>query len=374
MPALKRLTALFVLLFVAACTTRDMPGALVPVEVAAPDARTMTLMVATSRGISPETGAFDSSRAKTVNYQQLVVSIPPGHKAGEIEWPDSLPGKAEKNFVTLGNSILDETAFKKALDRAVPANGNVLVFVHGYNTTHEEGVFRLAQIAHDAAMPALPLLFSWPSRGAVKDYLTDRESIMVARLKLLHVLTLLSRHPRVKSFDVLAHSMGTMLTMETLQMAKLSGDSEFRGKMGALILAAPDIDVDVFLTQFEVVGRRKGPTAILISRDDRALQLSRRLAGDVVRVGAASPRAQASIEAIQKYGFTVVDLTGISSSDNANHTKFAASPLVVQKLSIRMSDNQQLQAGLPGVGAFVIDTAGRVLEAPATIIREATGR
>lgn len=376
LPAMfKRLVTLAFCLALTACASREMPGALVPVEMAAPNAATLDLLVASSRGISRTTGVFDSSRAKTVNYQRLKLSIPPDHKTGEIEWPKSLPGDPEKHFVSLANDMFDETQLTARLNRMIPASGQVLVFIHGYNTTHEEGVFRLAQIAHDAKLDALPVLFSWPSRGAVKDYLTDRESALSARTRLLHFLSVLSRHPRVKNFDVLAHSMGTMLTMETLMLAKLAGNPDFSGKMNTLILAAPDIDVDVFLAQFEVIGRRKGQTAIMTSRDDKALQLSRRLAGDVVRVGASSATAKASVEAIKKYGFTVVDLTELASGDAANHTKFASSPLIVQKLGARVQDgNSDHAGGLPGVGAFFVDAAGHILDAPSTVLREITQR
>lgn len=371
---LKRVFVAAFCIFLTACATHDLPGALVPVEASAPGAKSVRLLAATTRGISPETGAFSSIRSKTLNFQKLTVSIPPNHKTGEIEWPETLPGKAEKSFVTLSNEMLDEARFNAMVDRMVPANGQVLVFVHGYNTTHEDAVFRLAQIINDSDMDALPVLFSWPSRGVVKDYLTDRESIFASRTRMMRLFTMLARHPRVKGIDVLAHSMGTMLTMEMLQMAKLAGKPDFGGKLNLLILAAPDIDVDVFMSQFEVIGRRRGQTVILISRDDKALKISSRLAGDVVRVGAASPSARASIAAIEKYGFTVIDLTELSSSDSINHSKFAASPVVVRKLSIRMSDGHAVDGAVPGVGAFIIDTAGKVLDAPGNILRRTTGQ
>lgn len=225
----------------------------------------------------------------------------------------------------------------------------------------------------DSAAPPLPILFSWPSRGQIKDYLTDRESTLAARNRLRQLLSMLASHPRVRSIDLLAHSMGTFLTMETLVHAKLSGDGEFRNKLNMLALAAPDIDVDVFMTQFEIIGRRPRPTVIIISRDDKALQVSSRLAGDVVRVGAASPRARASVEAIERLGFTVVDLTDLETSDRVSHTKFAASPLVVRQLGAQI---RSVAAGNPSsaTGSFVVDAAGTIIEAPARIFNQVTGR
>lgn len=369
-----RLPAAFVLIVwvLAGCASTPHPEALVPVAERDPTARTVPLLVATSRGLDGA-GGFSTERAKALNFQKILLSIPPGHKHGDIEWQDGPVGDPKQHFVTLENDLLDEAAFRAALDRSIPPSGDVLVFVHGYNTNHEDGVFRLGQIVADAKVPALPILFSWPSRGQIKDYLTDRESTLAARNRLRHFLSMLASHPRVRRIDVLAHSMGTFLTMETLVHARLAGDGEFRNKLHMLVLASPDIDVDVFMTQFEIIGRRSRPTIIMISRDDKALQVSSRLAGDVVRVGAASPRARASVEAIERLGFTVIDLTNLETSDRVNHTKFAASPLVVRQLG------EQIRSGAGGnpaaaTGSFVVNATGTIIEAPARIFNQVTGR
>ncbi|MGK8642933.1 alpha/beta hydrolase [Brucella anthropi] len=39
-----------------------------------------------------------------------------------------------------------------------------------------EAVYRFAQLVHDAKIDAAPVLFTWPSRGNVLDYVYDRES------------------------------------------------------------------------------------------------------------------------------------------------------------------------------------------------------
>jgi esterase/lipase superfamily enzyme len=369
-----RVVAVLFCLMIAACGGDTVKGVLRPVAVEAEGARRLPMLAVTSRGFDAATGDFTNERAKSLSFQSLVLSIPPGHKDGEIEWPEAVPGDPKRHFVTLANQVFDETRLHAALDRSLPPSGEVLVFVHGYNTEHEEGVFRLGQIAADSGIQALPVLFSWPSRGNVTDYLTDRESTLAARNRLRHFLTLLSRHPRVKRFDVMAHSMGTFLTMETLVQAKLAGDGEFAGRLNTLILAAPDIDVDVFMSQFEVIGRRPRPTVILISRDDKALKVSSRLAGDVVRVGAASSRARASVEAIRKLGFTVIDLTGQESGDRANHATFATSPLVVRQLGNQLRGGLGKSAQGSSAGAFVLDTTGALIEAPSRIFNTVTGR
>jgi esterase/lipase superfamily enzyme len=75
---------------------------------------------------------------------------------------------------------------------------------------------------------------------------------------------------------------------------------------------------------------------LLVSRDDGALRISRRIAGGVPRVGAAD-----SAE-LEQFGLTVIDLSQIDDSSSGSHSKFAGSPEVVQLIG----------AGLNNVGRF----------------------
>ncbi|CAN7199567.1 alpha/beta hydrolase [Bosea sp. LjRoot9] len=45
--------------------------------------------------------------------------------------------------------------------------------------------------------------------------------------------------------DILAHSMGSRVTVEALRQIKISGRPPDSGKLGSIFLAAPDIDIDV---------------------------------------------------------------------------------------------------------------------------------
>ena len=369
---IKRSFALILYLFLTACANHHMPKVLVPVAETVADAKQVSMLVATSRGYDEATGYFESKRARILSYQRFNISIPPAHAVGEIEWPTTVPGDPKREFVTLRNDLLTESGMAREIASMIPPSGEVLVFVHGYNTTHEEAVFRFAQIIGDSSLKPLPILFSWPSRGEVKDYVTDRESILSSRNRMDEFLKQLARHPRVKRIDLLAHSMGTMLTLETLVQAKLRGDANYSGKLDSIVLAAPDIDVDVFQAQFEIIGNRNRPTTILTSRDDRALAISSKIAGDVVRVGAASPRARATIETVKRLGLTVVDMTDVKSSDSANHGKFASSPVFIRQMGAHLGGNAP--AGFGPVGTFIVDTAGTILEAPSSILREIARR
>ncbi len=151
-----------------------------------------------------------------------------------------------------------------------PARGHVLVFVHGYNTRFDEAVFRLAQVVHDSGAPVTPVLFSWPSWGSLASYPYDRESAAFSRDALEDLLARLAKDPSVTQVSVLAHSMGGWLTMEALrQMGIRQGGIPAR--ISNVMLAAPDIDVDVALMQGRAFGgRRPAHDADRLGRRQRA--------------------------------------------------------------------------------------------------------
>ena len=88
-----------------------------------------------------------------------------------------------------------------------------------------------------------------------------------------------------RRIDIVAHSMGTWVTMEALRQLALSGDRDLGGKLGDVVLASPDIDVDVFKSQMRRYGKPDRPFFLMLSADDRALKLSGIIAGNRPRVG-----------------------------------------------------------------------------------------
>ena len=163
---------------------------------------------------------------------------------------------------------------------------------------------------------------------------------------------MLAKSP-AKSIDIIAHSMGNWLTMETLRQLAIAGDRDLGGKLGYVVLASPDIDVDVFKKQMKRYGKPDRPFAVLLSDDDRALKISRLIAGDKARVGDYS-----DAEDLASLGVTVVDLTSIKSSDRLNHAKFADNPILVQLLGDQLKVPASL-ASAETQGEQPIDTLGK---------------
>jgi esterase/lipase superfamily enzyme len=95
--------------------------------------------------------------------------------------------------------------------------------------------------------------------------------------------------------------MGTMLALESLrQLAARYGDT-VGGRIGAVVFAAPDIDMDVFSSAINRIGPLAGKVTVITATNDRALALSGRIAGGMTRVGAGEKAA------IERLGVRVID-------------------------------------------------------------------
>lgn len=282
-----------------------------------------TVLVATTRQYDAEKERnFTGERSHKLNFAEVLVSVPPGHKPGELEEPRTLPGDPRTEFVAgLPNVFETEKIFldrlNHALDKRPVGQKNVFVFVHGYNTSFVSATHRITQIIHDAGTNGVPLLFTWASHGRVVDYVYDMNSASAARDDFERTLRLAFRS-KAEKVNVLAHSMGNWVAVETFRQIRASGTRFPDHKIGMIALASPDIDLDVFRAQMRRIGQPKKPFLIILSRDDKALGISSFIAGGQKRLGATD-----DIQELAALGATVIDMTDVKTSDSMNHGKFA---------------------------------------------------
>ncbi|MDN5926441.1 MAG: alpha/beta hydrolase [Hyphomicrobiales bacterium] len=378
----------FLILAIAGCG--HVVGVLKPVPVNAPGTSRVNMLVVTTRAPSKDPGLlYTGRRDRNYSVDEISVSIPPdsARKIGEVQWPRRLPPNPEKDFTTVAvKQIPPEAAAGRAwLRRNLPKSRKVLVFVHGFNNRYGDAVYRFAQIMHDSHADAAPILFTWPSAGKLFDYNYDRESTIYSRDGLETVLRLLAEDPQVSDVTVLAHSMGTWLTMESLRQMAIR-DGRVAPKIKNVILASPDIDVDVFGRQFRDLGDRHPKFTVFVSRDDRALAVSRFVAGNVNRLGQINPEAEPYRSEAAKDGISFIDLTRLRAPGaDLNHDKFAASPLIVRAIGTRLVNGQSLSESKIGLGdsitiiaagtAKAVGTgAGLLVSTPLSVIDPATRR
>ena len=380
-------TALAAALLLAGCAG-DVKGTLVPVAAVPADTTKGSMLVVTTRAPDQDPRVLFSGERGRMSFAEIVVSLPPDarRKTGEVQWPSRLPGNPETDFVAAKVEKLDRnqavTLFHKAVQK-VPKR-RVLVFIHGFNNRFEDAVYRFAQIVHDSRADVVPVLFTWPSRGSIFAYGYDRESGNYSRDALENLLQTLARDPAVGEVSILAHSMGNWVTLEALRQMAIRNGS-IPPKIANAMLAAPDVDIDVFRKQVADMTGRRPRFTIFVSQDDRALAVSRRVWGSTARLGAIDPDAEPYRSELGKSGITVLNLTKLQTGDRLNHGKFAESPEVVQLIGSRLIEGQPITDSRIGLGDRLIQVtagaatavgtaAGLAVSAPLAVVDPATRR
>ncbi|WFR97572.1 alpha/beta hydrolase [Rhizobium tumorigenes] len=362
-------------------------GVMTPIALrsAVPGASKVDMLVATTRQQSGNPATlFNGERSPKPYMTDVVVSIPPTRLAGTVQWPQKLPPNPATDFAVTRVTQIATVPEGRAWFRAHIVGGHALVFIHGFNNTYEDSVFRLAQIVHDSGMQATPILFTWPSRASLFGYEYDKESTNYSRTALEQSLRVLAADPEVKDITILAHSMGTWLAMESLRQMGIR-DGHVNSKIHNVILASPDIDIQVFAKQFVEMGSPKPKFTIFVSQDDRALAASSLITGRVARLGGINPAAEPYRTKLEQAGITAIDLTKVKSNDSMNHGKFAESPAIVQLIGQRLmtgqpltDSNVSLGEGVAAVVGGTVRTVGAVAEtaasAPITMLQKPTVR
>ena len=267
------------------------------------DGRVVNILFASTRGRDKKgLLGLNEERSKILRFGLAKVRVPKFHQIGRVERPMHLslfrwtifrrPVNPQLHFCLKRTSHFEDREFFAHV-RASP-NKTALLFVHGYNHSAEDAVFRLAQIVWDIQFEGLPIAFIWPSRAQALDYPYDRESALYSRAFFSNLIDQLFEQGDVDAIHVVAHSMGSQIVMDALSERNRKRD------VGEIILAAPDVDRDVFLSLAPQVRLIAKGVTVYASSADRALQVSGWLAkspraGDVPEGG---PIVLAGIETI----------------------------------------------------------------------------
>lgn len=347
------LASVFLSAMLAGCTRPpDLVGidnAEFPAETVA-DVTRHRIFITSTRAASAALGAlYSGERSSTLGLASVDVTVPPTHVVGELERPKRLPPDPRTEFAVVDPIIFrDDASFISEINRELakrpPAERKLLVFIHGYNNTASDAILRLGQFVNDTGFQGVPVLFTWASAARAPRYVYDLNSALIARLELKRLSEVLAR-TRATEVDLFAHSMGNLLLMEGLVDAELSGRLDASGRINNIMLASPDIDIDLFRTQIAILPKPVVEKMfILVSKDDAALRISRRIAGGVPRVGAADATE------LEQLGLTVIDLSEIEDSSSGSHSKFAGSPEVVRLIGAGLNSTSQF--GVSGTPAL----------------------
>jgi esterase/lipase superfamily enzyme len=226
---------------------------------------------------------------------------------------------------------------------------DVFVFIHGFNNSFEDAVFRAGEVWHFMGRVGVPITYTWPAgRGGLFGYAYDRESGEFTVTHLKKFLRSLAACPEVERIHLIAHSRGTDVAISALRELHIGYQAQGQLtrqalKLENLILAAPDLDEDVFVQRFVAEGLlgAAGRTTIYASRHDRALEAADMIFGSRKRLGALgprdfSPRVRKALARLPQLQFIECRTTGYA----LNHDYVFANPGALSDLILVLRDRR----------------------------------
>ena len=248
-----------------------------------PDETMVQVFFATTRDVTqskhPER-IFGAKRSE-IRYGTCHVSIPPNHKTGKLERPSMLRFEfrpnPDRHMVILDVNIQEPVDFfecVKARMTAFPSR-TAFIFVHGYNVTFTDAALRTAQMACDLNFQGAPVFYSWPSKGRFISYPHDEANIEWATSSLRGFLEDFMANTEADDVVLIGHSMGNRgLARAVMELAREK--PQLAKKLKEIILAAPDIDADVFKRDIvPAMARFKRPITMYAGSTDFALRCSK---------------------------------------------------------------------------------------------------
>jgi esterase/lipase superfamily enzyme len=259
--------------------------------------------------------------------------------------------RMEEGAITAGPSAAEAATELGALvaeEMAGAPRREAFVFVHGYNNQFYHSALTMAQLWHFMGRPGVPVIYSWPAgHGGLRGYTADSESSQYTIFHMKQFLRALAATPGLEKIHILAHSRGTDVVTSAIRELML----EYRGagldtrqelKLGNLVLAAPDLNLDIVNQSLVAEGMIFVPErfTIYLSKGDRALRLSSWLTSSVKRLGSLilddlSPREQAELTSLPNTTFIDADV----ESDITGHAYFWINPAASSDVILLLRDN-----------------------------------
>jgi esterase/lipase superfamily enzyme len=315
--------------------TTDATGANAAQDVTQEPYSEVTLFYATNRAraTSPDpaapTSQFTDLNA-ALTWGTAVVSIPRNHQIGHLEtqgWLMSFIAdpNPDKHVILQQLTPMSRADILTMAGQAMgPSDRSILLYVHGYNTSLDKAARRAGQLTYDLDWTGPSFFFSWPSRGQVASYTIDHTMADRSERALMDMLRDLSELDADR-IVVIAHSMGTQIL--TQAMVRLYAvDPSAAGRITTIVLAAPDIDADVFIDDIMPVFRALDSTQVTLyaSSEDSALKASHTING-FTRIGDTTSGVP------QIAGVDMIDATG-AESDFFGHTYFGDSATIISDI------------------------------------------
>ncbi|HEX6136587.1 MAG TPA: alpha/beta hydrolase [Casimicrobiaceae bacterium] len=219
---------------------------------------------------------FGGDYDDAMHFGKRIVFIPRTHRPGELESPLWRRLFSGNDRIEVGpSSSLTERAFaqeiRDVLGRLDPADRNVLVFIHGFNTSFDDAARRAAQLGYDLQVPGVTAFYSWPSRGSARGYIADVENVEASEEQMAQFLVKVAALADRGHVHIIAHSMGNRGLLRAMHRATAQAALRSGVRFGEIFLAAPDVDAKLFRQLASIYPQISERTTLYVADKDKAL-------------------------------------------------------------------------------------------------------
>lgn len=153
---------------------------------------------------------------------------------------------------------------------------DVIVYVHGANTTVERAAGQAAQLHHFTGRNSVVVLFAWPTAENFLRYSRDMVTAFGAAPHLAQLVELLAKNTNAENVNVFTYSAGATVGSDGL--AILGRDAAQPGavspRLGEVYHAAPDADFRGFVDDMRDYAKDAERVTVSVNLNDSALRLS----------------------------------------------------------------------------------------------------
>jgi esterase/lipase superfamily enzyme len=252
---------------------------------------------------------------------------------------------------TKADQLEMESNFQKEIQRrlALTTRKEAYIYIHGYHSPFEDSSYVIAQLWHFMGRQGIPIAYSWPAGKPtpLRGYQYDRESGEFTLFHLKGFLKMLSSCPDLEKIHIVSHSRGTDVAISALRELFIEANAAGinpakRYKFGNVILAAPDLDIEVAVQRIAAERFHRGleKLTIYVSKHDRAIGISKWLFSSKRRLGQLQT---SDLSQGNKVMLKTINQTDIIDA-NVNvgftgHYYFYLSPAVSSDLILILRDN-----------------------------------
>jgi len=255
---------------------------------------------------------YSAARDNVVHYGSCRVFIPQSHKIGSIgsPWWKRLLTLTDDRLRLLSVDEFEQSAYWSGIAAQLAAidagERCALVFVHGYNVSFQDAALRAAQIGFDLSVKGAMAFFGWPSQGSTRGYPADEATIEASEGVIADFMTDFAERSGATAVHIIAHSMGNRGVLRAVNRIATQAQRRSGKAFGQVILAAADVDADVFRQLSAAYAEVASRTTLYVSKRDLAVEASRWL-HNFPRAGLMPPTLV--LPGIDTINVTNVDLT-----------------------------------------------------------------